>query len=77
MTQTMKKTFVRPTVTLSPFAAADILASSGIEAGQLDFGGNGTGGGTGTGGNGSGSGGITTGDTSGGNFDWNTGQLGG
>ena len=73
MTQTMKKTFVRPTVTLSPFAAADILASSGIEAGQLDFGGNGTG----TGGNGSGSGGITTGDTSGGNFDWNTGQLGG
>ena len=73
MTQTMKKTFVRPTVTVSPFAAADILASSGIEAGQLDFGGNGTG----TGGNGSGSGGITTGDTSGGNFDWNTGQLGG
>ena len=75
MTQTMKKTFVRPTVTLSPFAAADILASSGFEAGQLDFGGNGTGGGgTGSGGNGSG---ITTGDTSGGNFDWNTGQLGG
>ena len=73
MTQTKKKTFVRPTVTLSPFAVADILAGSGYEAGQLDFGGNGTG----TGGNGSGTGGITTGDTSGGNFDWNTGQLGG
>ena len=61
-----KKTFVRPMVTVSPFAAADILAGSGFEAGQLDFGGNGTSGTT-TGG----------GSSNGGSFDWNTGQLGG
>ena len=47
-------------------AAADILAGSGFEAGQLDFGGNGTSGTT-TGG----------GSSNGGSFDWNTGQLGG
>lgn len=63
---TKKKTFVRPTVTVSPFAAADILAGSGFEAGQLDFGGNGTSGTT-TGG----------GSSNGGSFDWSTGQLGG
>ena len=63
---TKKKTFVRPTVTVSPFAAADILAGSGFEAGQLDFGGNGTSGTT-TGG----------GSSNGGSFDWKTGQLGG
>ena len=53
-------------VTVSPFAAADILAGSGFEAGQLDFGGNGTSGTT-TGG----------GSSNGGSFDWSTGQLGG
>ena len=66
MTQKKKKTFVRPTVTVSPFAAADILAGSdpqGFETEGLNFGGDG------------GSG--TTGGTTGGNFDWNTGQLGG
>ena len=67
---TKKKTFVRPTVTVSPFAAADILAGSdpqGFETGALDFGG-----GTGTG-----TGSVTTGGTGGGNFDWTTGQLDG
>ena len=66
MTQKKKKTFVRPTLTMSPFVADEILASSGFEAGQLDFGGNGTSGTT-TGG----------GSSNGGSFDWNTGQLGG
>ncbi len=67
MTQKKKKTFVRPTLTMSPFMADEILAGSGFEAGQLDFGG-----GTGTG-----TGSVTTGGTGGGSFDWNTGQLGG
>ena len=64
MTQKKKKPFVRPTLTMSPFMADEILASSGFEAGQLDFGGNGTSG-------------TTTGGTGGGTFDWTTGQLGG
>lgn len=66
MTQKKKKTFVRPTVALSSFAVANILAGSGYETGQLDFGGNGTGSGI-----------TTCGNTNGGSFDWDTGQLGG
>ena len=70
MTQKKKKTFVRPTLTMSPFMADEILAGSApqsFETGALDFGG-----GTGTG-----TGGATTGGTGGGDFDWTTGQLGG
>ena len=69
MTQKKKKSFMRPMVTVSPFAAADILAGSdpqGFETGGLNFGGDG---GSGTSG--------TTGGATGGNFDWSTGQLGG
>ncbi|MBO5615715.1 MAG: hypothetical protein J5900_06875 [Prevotella sp.] len=66
MTQKKKKPFVRPSLTMSPFMADEILACS-IETGALDFGG-----GTGTG-----TGSVTTGGTGGGSFDWNTGQLGG
>lgn len=72
MTQKKKKPFVRPSLTMSPFVADEILAGSAplsIETGALDFGG-GTGTGTGTGS-------ATTGGTGGGNFDWTTGQLGG
>lgn len=65
MTQKKKKPFVRPTLTMSPFMADEILAYS-IETGALDFGGGGTG-----------TGNVTTGGTGGGNFDWTTGQLGG
>ena len=65
MTQKKKKPFVRPSLTMSPFMADEILACSGFEAGQLDFGG------------GTGTGSVTTGGTGGGSFDWNTGQLGG
>ena len=69
MTQKKKKTFVRPTLTMSPFMADEILACS-IETGALDFGGGGTGTGNVTTGG-------TGGGTGGGNFDWTTGQLGG
>ena len=67
MTQKKKKPFVRPTLTMSPFMADEILAGSApqsFETGALDFG-DGTGTGTGS---------VTTG---GGDFDWTTGQLGG
>ena len=67
MTQKKKKTFVRPTLTMSPFVADEILAGSApqsFETGALDFGGTGTGS-------------ATTGGTTGGNFDWSNGQLGG
>ena len=64
MTQKKKKPFVRPSLTMSPFMADEILACS-IETGALDFGG------------GTGTGSATTGGTGGGTFDWTTGQLGG
>ena len=66
MTQKKKKTFVRPTLTMSPFMADEILAGSApqsFETGALDFG--------------DGTGSATTGGTGGGTFDWSTGQLGG
>lgn len=59
---------MRPTLTMSPFVADEILAGSApqsFETGALDFGG------------GTGTGSATTGDTGGGDFDWTTGQLGG
>jgi hypothetical protein len=70
MTMKKKKTFISPSVTVSPFYAENILANScsdqdGVwSTGQLDFG--------------SGNGAGTTGGTgNGGGFDWTTGQLNG
>ncbi len=70
MTMKKKKTFISPSVTVSPFYAENILANSccdpengGWSTGQLDFG--------------SGNGGTTGGTGNGGGFDWTTGQLNG
>ena len=68
MTMKKKKTFISPSVTVSPFYAENILANSccdpeGWSTGQLDFG--------------SGNGGTNGGTGNGGGFDWTTGQLNG